>query len=357
MNANALKVIGDLEQAGFDMSSIKRQAELDPIKNQAADRTFDGILRQQEYTKLANAALQAKKEYEAKIKGLASAHDSIQHLPTNSPAFTAMKTIIDDYEKDLIEAGFSEASVKALSAEKVEKLNEVLRTIPNNESSSDNNVESNRGADMNNNNNNNVGISPDVLRTALGNTAMGSVLIGMQVNSMERELRELGVNPTAAQLQELAQKLPSHLNDPTGKGNVETAFEEVFKVSEVRATKAKEAEDARLLAEYNRGRTDQAKEDGIPARQRVKLVKHSILDSKTIGQNSRANQSESIFDEQGNLDPNKVPRNAQGEIERYKIRGANSEIRQDRKARRLANAANLMDQIQEHNANDPMFIG
>lgn len=351
MNAQSQKIIADLEAAGFDMSSLRNQMLADPIKDRKADGTFDGLLRQSEFSRMASETARVKQEYENKMKGLASAHDSVNHLPVGSAAHTAMKTIIDDYEKDLIEAGFSEESVKALSVEKLGKLDEALKSIQVEEPNTNIN---NRGNEMPNKDTKDY-VDTNMLRTVAGQTAMGSILIGMQVNALEKELASYGINPTPQQVQQLAKTLESHLVHP--EKNAETAFDEVFKLSEIRITKAKEADDNRLKSEYERGRADQMKEDGIPARQRTKLIKHAILDSKTIGQNAIKTKSDSMLDEHGNVDPAKLPRNADGVIERFKIRGPNSEIRQERKAARLASAANLMDKIQEHNANDPTYIG
>lgn len=348
--AQTLKILEDLKKAGLDTSTIENQLRVDPIKEKQADSILGGgILRLADYTRFAQEYNTKNAQLQSQLSELATRQGAIGLLTKDSEAYKEMAEHIETLERALVEADhFTEESVKnvhAMSQERLAKLITDSTTNPPNPNLDLNKAK--EGDDMPANFDPTKFVDVDSFKISQANLAMGSVLTNMEVNARIRELDDLGIKYTPQQLRELQVSLHKQLS---GSGSVEGAFEETFKLSEVRTTK--QAEEIKRQVDEARaaGYAEAKKEDGVPARKTNLLGgRHVILDSKTIGKSSNETvQADSIRDDKGQIDPTKLPRNKDGEVERYKLRGS--------REARLARAGALMDQVQEHYANDPTYV-
>lgn len=344
MNAQTLAVLNDLKSKGLDTSSLEAQVKANPILDKQMDSIIGGgLLRQSEYTRLSNEIVRKEEDYKKQIQDLASSHDAMKGLDQNSELYKALLERTTALEEVLIETGlYDEDSIKNVSFKEKKAIEELITTPPKKDPA----LNSERKIEVTFDPTKNY-VDADELQLTTANMATGSILMNMRLNRMTEEARTLGINITS----ELQEKFDRAFVTNVVQGNkkVEEVFDEVYGLSTVRQTKAEELRQKELTDARAAGRAEGLQEAGVPSRQITHLGRHSILDSKSIGKNSNIiNKKDDFRNEEGNLDPTKLPRNDRGEVERYKLRGSKED--------RLAKANAGMAAVTEHYANDITYV-
>lgn len=343
-NAQTIKVLEDLERGGINVSSIRTQISSDPIADKKANEVFDGILRLPDYTKFVGEYKEKEKRLQAQVAELASRQGAIGYLTKDSVAYKEMEEHIDSLEKALVEADiFDEDSVKNVHSLSQERLNKLVTDSANNPPPPPAKKEGED--DMPANFDPNKFIDVDTHKTSMANLAMGTITMTAKINRQLDQARALGVDITPELEKKLDENLMSGLTAGKDVGQI---FDETFGLSKIRSDKAEESRQAELKAAEEKGYAQAKKEDGVPARQNIRLGRHPILDSKSVNQNPNKATPDSFRDADGNVDQSKLPKNERGEVELYKTRGTKED--------RLARAAATHAKIMEHYENDPTYV-
>jgi len=346
MKAETRKVLDDLKRAGLDTSSIENQMRANPLVDKQADFVLgDGILRQSEYTRYMNQAVQEKRELEARVQQLATMHDASKTTQLPKEALDTIATL----EQELINTGlFDEQSVREVSYRGKKPLMELVnQPNPNPPAPAPPQQPQQRNMNMPNPDLEKNYVDMDTHTTSMANLAYGSIATNMQIAAKIDEVKALGIPVTATDVERLTEELRRDFS--TGQGNMDRVFNNVFKVQEVKAAKEKEVRDKELSDARAAGKAEGLKEAGVPGR---KVLKGS--GSPLFQKRSAANQipentqvKNPYTDEQGNIDPSKLPRNKYGDLERFKLRRSKEE--------RLAGAADAYNEIMERAEQDPLF--
>lgn len=350
--AQTLAVLADLKKAGLDTTSLEQQMKVDPIKEKSADNIIGGgILRLADYTRFAGDYKRKEEDLEKRVVELATRHDSLAHLTEGSDAYKEMADHIAILEKALMDTDeFSEESIKNISFVGKQKLEALIKQpTANNDNPPNPNPEKKEGNnDMPANfDPNKTYVDADDLRTSQANLAFGTLTTGLKLQAALEEIKALGISVTREKVDELEKHM--HENFSKGSGSLDEVLDKTFDLTNIRATKATEARQRELDEARVAGRSEGLKEAGVPERKLTRLGSHVILDSKVIGnRNSVEKPTDSLRDDNGKIDPTKLPRNAAGEIEHYKLRG-------DR-ASRLNRAANLFNEVSEKLEQDITYV-
>lgn len=353
MKKETQQILDDLKKRGLDISSIENQIRVNPTIELAADDIIGGgVLRQSQYTYLANQAQEEKKRLEDLIKQTATAHDQHSFIsPDDKEKYEASLEYIAQLEQGLISTGqFSEESIREASFAAGKGLKELISKADPVNGGQPNNQPVNKGVEMPANlDPNKTYVDSELLNKSVANMGMGNAITNMMIMDKRDEVKRLGIDITPEQsrkLQEnLARELMSNERDP-----IDAAFEKTFELSKVREAAATKAFEDRIKNERAAERAEVLKEVGVPARSHQRnhllLDRHAKIDSAVA--TARGSNVKGYEDSDGNIDPSKLPINKQGDVEVFRLRGT--------REGRINRAAQLMNKIEEHNANDPTYV-
>lgn len=355
---NTLQILADLKAAGLDVSSLERQINVDPIAKRQADSLIaGGILRQQDYTRYMNDVAQREQQLQQQVQKLATLHDA-QNSGVDLPQATL--DTIKKMEEALIATGeFDEESIKQLSYHGSVPLQRMIQdrnrqpnpqNLPNQNQNNNNNNDLDNGRQFQPTNFDPTQfVDVNTLRGAMANLAYGDIATTMEINARLEELKELGIKVTRDSIKKLQENLKKNFE---GGGNLDQAFEETFEVSKALQAQQETIFQNRVQSEVDKQVAEKLKEAGLPpVKKNGFKPRHVLLNRKSqTPANLQPSEGDNKTTDGINPPPvnNELPKNKDGEVEYYKLRGDRSS--------RLASASALLDTVNEHYANDPTFV-
>lgn len=317
MNEATRQHIEDLKKAGFPVGELEKAINSNPILDKKADQIIGGgILRQQAFTRITQQRADEVKKLEnqiAQLQGMKNAGAG-----EDSQLYKAALEVIQEQEQLLIDAGFSEDEVKALT-EKATRKAEEQPTKQAQPPAKKENIEDEEGDDMSKVDTSNL-VDLDTFQKQMENSIFGGATLAAKIQTKVNEATRLGVEIPSEKIDNLGLNLRNAIGE--GK-NIDQFLDEDLGIKAARETKAaadrqKEIDDARA-AGYAEGQ----KESGVPRRIVSKTQKHPIYDNIQPHQvETKTEQSED----------KEVPKNKYGDSEVFRTRG-------DRNSRIAAGAA------------------
>lgn len=348
MKAETRKILDDMKSRGFDISSIERQMQTDPLLDKAGDMIMgDGILRQSKFTSYMQETDRKAAEVQATAQRLATLHDASK--TTNLPKETL--DVISALENALIETGqFTEESVKAVSYAGKKPLIDIISKPPEN---GDRNPPPNPNAkkepemsdlDLS------KYIDADTHRKSLSNVAFGSIATNLELSAAIEEIKGLGIAVTRDKIKILQGKLQDGFN--RGEADLDVILDEVFDVTKARTAKATEAYNTQVAQEVSKQVAEQLKQSGAPNRVRRLMGRNApVFDRKrpafVDSTKTEGNNGNPYKDDKGNIDVSKLPKNKEGDPLLFTARG-------DRESR-VSKATDSFIEIEEAISKDPLY--
>jgi hypothetical protein len=331
LNAETEAILKDLEGDGFDLTSIRQQANHNPIlENKANSRLGGGLLRREEYTKYKATADEQVANLQKQVRELAAAHDSVEGFKGNDTLYNAALEKITILEENLIAQGFDPVDVRNLSHQEKEQLKTVVSQAKTKDEAP--NEEERKQVP----NKDNDYVDARTLQTTLANLAGGVMLSTVKIQRQLNRADKLGVNITPELETAFERNLLAGLE--SGK-SYETIADETFGFAAIEKANNEKLDNERIETRAREITAEKLKEIGVPesaARTRPK----SIMDSYTgrLGSDSTEN---AIKGEGGTIlvRGRQLPANKFGDAEFYKLRG-------DR-ATRIAHAVASMNELQD----------
>lgn len=311
--------LNDLAKAGFDVSSLERQITSSPLLEAQADRLIGGgILRQDVFTRNSQANAEKVRELESQISQLQTLANN--GAGENSPLYQAALEVINEQQRIMIEAGFSEEQVEKIAKDALEAAKTKTPQTQQPPPQQKNNQQpppANQGAgDMGNQNENYLDIDTYQKQTeaqVFGNASLAAI-ISRKLNKAEKLGIEVSDKDVAA--------IGSNLRDAMAQGKqIEQFLDEKLGIT----AKQKELDEANRQKEideaFNRGKSEGMKEGGTPRRVVTKNERHPIYDNIQ----RRAEEPQQQNTDDNNNSNKQVPRNKWNDPEVFRTRGSKEE--------------------------------
>lgn len=327
-SAETRKILEDLKSDGFDISSIENQIAVNPILEKRADmRLGGGLLRQEEYTRMANAINRSKanpNDLQVKVNKLASLHDFAGTLEANDPLYQSTLERIVTAEDELISMGHDPTEVKAVSVDAGKgitiKKDEVIEKKVEDKVVAINN-----------------GVTTEEFQKGLATIGLGSVAVSTKANRLIREAEALGIIVTPELEEKLLEGIQTRF--AAGTATLDQVANDVLGLDKKKAEVklAADAEAIRKAREEGKaeGRTETEKEyGGAPRRQVGRKESPVYARADRIRENvvMPANGNGIKKTDDGKIE---APTNAKGEVEYWRLRG--------NKNARIENASSLIN--------------
>jgi hypothetical protein len=331
LNAETEAILKDLEGDGFDLTSIRQQANRNPIlENKANSRLGGGLLRREEYTRYKATADEQVANLQKQVRELASAHDSLGNFKGNDALYDAALNTITVMEENLISAGFSPEDVKALTHTDKQNLQDAVNKAKTKDEATK--VEERKEVPDKSDY-----IDSNTLQTTLANLAGGVMLSTVKIQRQLAKADRLGVEITSDLEKKFEQNLLSGLE--AGK-SYEDIASETFGFAAIEKANSDKIDNERIETRARELTAEKLKEIGVPesaARTRPK----SIMDAYNGRLGTDPNAENAIKGEGGTtlVRGRQLPANKFGDAEFYKLRG-------DR-ATRIAHAVASMNELQD----------
>lgn len=315
LNAETDAILKDLEASGFDLSTVRKQAQVNPILENAANSKLGGaLLRREEYTRYKEQKETEVQQLQKQVRDLAAAHDSAESFRGNDALYAAALEKIEIMESNMIAEGWNPEDVKSLSFNEKAGL---ARALTKAEEGTE--AKREEGERVVPDNNNKSYLDVDTFQTAAANLIGGNVVSAVKISSALRTAERLGIEVTS----ELESKFEQNLLRGMEAGkDFATIADETFgfsaKIQEQQTKQRQEEIDTQVRTQL----AEKLKEAGVnPASIRAGRAS-SIMDNyaKRIGLD---NSDDPIKGAGGTvvIRGRKFPANKYGEPEVYKLRG------------------------------------
>ncbi len=321
MKVETQKVIDDLKAAGFDISSLETQIK-NPILEKQADRVLgDGILRQREFSQYMTKTTEEKKALEKQVQELAALHDSADSLVGNDAVYQEALKVIAAQEAALINAGYDEEEIKALSLKATTDLTKKItetKVDPTKKKEEDEmpNIDLSKYIDL------------ETYQAGVANSIYGSVALNAKTQAAMLRAQQLGIPLTNENINSLAETIRKTVE---AGGTIDDAIDKNFGISAKEKEVEIENQKKAVEAAHAEGLAQGRKEGGIPTR--------SV--SRDVSPFSKLSHIKT--EEPEKIDPNNVPKNKFGDPEIFRTRGdVNS---------RIANAEAFHDKVLQREGN------
>lgn len=318
-NAATLKIIKDLEDAGFDMNSVKDQANKNPILDRAADSVLGGsLLRRQEFTQFKEQKETEVASLKEQIRNLAANQDNLKNFEEGSELYKAALEVIETQRANLIAAGFEPEEVKQLSFKEETDLKVAL----------------NKGAELGNRNTEEERRTKEMpdredyvnakdFQTVLANVAGGSLVGGLRAQNQLRKAEKLGIEITDSLAENFERNLLSGLEK--GKSYEQIADETFGFAAKIEENRKKE-EDTRVESRVREQVAQALKDAGVntvPTTYRNKGLVNNLRSREL----ALAGGEDKKLDMEGSsgsklVNGHKLPANKHGDIEYHRLRGS-----------------------------------
>lgn len=314
LNKETDAILKELESSGFDLSSIRSQAQKNPVLENVANAKLGGaLLRREEYTKYKETKDNEVLQLQNQVRELASAHDSIGSFKGNDALYTAALDKISVLEENLIAQGFDPVEVRALSHNEKEQLREAtkqaiikekeqeLREVPDNKNYLD----------------------VDTFQTAAANMIGGNLVSTVRIQRQLMKADKLGIEITP----ELDKKFEQNLLSGAESGkSFEQIADETFGFSAKEAEIRTKEEETRIESRARELTAQRLQEAGIPESTVRTNRTRSIMDSYAGRLGSDASAETSVKGEGGTVlvRGRQLPANKFGDAEFHKLRGDKS---------------------------------
>jgi hypothetical protein len=315
LNAETDAVLKELEASGFDLSSVRQQAQANPLlENIANAKLGGGILRREEYVKFKTQADEEVTSLRQRVRELAANQDALKNFEGNDELYKQALEVIETQRENLVAAGFDPEEVKSLSM----KVESGLKSATSKADVLD--KEKPKVEDRTVPNDNDF-VKTDELQTVLANLAGGNLIGGMRAQRQLFRAQQLGIEVT----DELADKFGENLLKglQTGKSYDQIA-DETFGFSAILETKRKEAEDVRVESRARELAAEKLKEAGVSTTSVHVARTRSPME---ILATTRGVDADMTLEGSGGhklINGRKVPVNKDGEVEYHRIRGDRS---------------------------------
>lgn len=331
LNAETDAILKDLESSGFDLSSVRQQAQRNPVLENVANAKLGGaLLRREEYTKYKEAKDAEINNLQKQVRELASAHDSVEGFKGNDALYNAALEKIAVLEENLITQGFDPEEVRNLSHNEKEGLRSAVSQAKTKDEGQPK-VEERKVPDDKNY------LDVEMFQTAAANLIGGNLISTVRIQRALQKADKLGIEITP----ELERKFEENLLSGAEKQkSFEQIADETFGFSAKEKEMREKQQNELIESKARELAAERLKEAGIPE-SAMRTRPKSIMDSYSGRLGADANAENAIKGEGGTVlvKGRQLPANKFGDPEYHKLRGD--------KSTRIQHAMQSMNELQE----------
>lgn len=339
LSENTKAVLAELQKSGVD-ASILASLQTDLDSKPEADKVLNnGVLAQSSFNSYKSKKEQEILELNNNLKKLSSLQGAASGLDGDLQKaaleqIAALETIMETQGYDLTEVR-AEAAKLVNNPTALNKLVEDKKEVV---TGKENNMALDEKA------------VAELLRTTGNNIAAGGIHMSAKIAYAMDQARTLGIPLTADQIEKLPEAIIKGFE--TNK-SPEQSMDEVLGFSVKRAEMATKDQEAKLAAAKEAGRQEALKEKGVVVTRTngqshpvLSRVNHAIGDKKPVQQKR--------FSEVTQEDIDKLPENASGDKEIFRLR-ANDEF--ERREKHTRNAIEAFEKAATQYDDDGRYIG